>query len=395
MHYDQTQGHSGVHHDQPNNGFTKSGPPSKKSLTPIWFLITENILFDEFDNILVCGYGREMGVIDLVSQHPDCEFWLTEIDYPALRLVEKTFQLDLLTNAHVSWENTLIQANLPKEKKAFFDAVIMLLPKGRKLARKLLVEAHQALKPEGNFFLIGSNNEGVQAVCKDATELFGKGSVLAYKKGSRIFKTKKSHTSDLPPAWAVEPGIAPGTWLEFNVQIKDQRFTICSLPGVFSYEHLDEGTELLLHSTNLQPGATILDMGCGNGIIGLYASKLGAASVDMVDSNLYAICAARKNIEVNGLKNITAMPGDLYEAVDKKRYDLVLSNPPFHTGKEVNYQVAQALIHGAYDHLNKKGRLVVVANRFIRYDHWMQEVFKNIEVLSTTSKYHVLSSTKR
>jgi 16S rRNA G1207 methylase RsmC len=68
------------------------------------------------------------------------------------------------------------------------------------------------------------------------------------------------------------PGIAPGTWVEFSINCSNHVFTIRCLPGVFSIDHLDEGTEMLLNTIEIVPGTRVLDVGCGYGIIGLCAS---------------------------------------------------------------------------------------------------------------------------
>jgi 16S rRNA (guanine1207-N2)-methyltransferase len=76
------------------------------------------------------------------------------------------------------------------------------------------------------------------------------------------------------------------------------------------------------------------------------------------------------------------------------KYDLILSNPPFHAGYEVDYQIAQAMIIQAYDALYSGGKLIIVANRFIRYMNLIKDVFGNVSILNESEKYHVLSGLK-
>jgi 16S rRNA (guanine1207-N2)-methyltransferase len=166
------------------------------------------------------------------------------------------------------------------------------------------------------------------------------------------------------------------------------------LPGVFSSDRLDDGTRLLLSRLEVLPGARLLDLGCGYGLIGLIAAQNGATSVDMVDTNLLAVAAAQANLELYGIQNAQAFPSDALEAVLDRRYTHVVTNPPFHLGHSVDYQVTQAFIHQAWQVLEPGGQLLLVANKFIRYDLEMTPLFKHVERLAETNRYQLLSARK-
>ncbi len=200
--------------------------------------------------------------------------------------------------------------------------------------------------------------------------------------------------NDLNPDWTRAAGIEPHSWVEFSISLKEHPYTIRSLPGIFSFDHLDEGTEMLLTTAQISPGAKVLDAGCGYGIIGLFAAVNGAAMVHLVDNNLLAIVASQETLSLNGIRNVQVFAGDLLDPVLPDKYDLILSNPPFHTGMAVDYQVAHALIEASLLTLNPGGQLVLVANRFIRYDRLIKEIFGNSSILSESGKFHVLSGLK-
>ena len=56
--------------------------------------------------------------------------------------------------------------------------------------------------------------------------------------------------------------------------------------------------------------------------------------------------------------------------------------------------MVQALIAESYDMLAPRGRLVLVANRFLPYDRSMERVFGLVETLAQNARYHVLSAAK-
>ena len=66
-------------------------------------------------------------------------------------------------------------------------------------------------------------------------------------------------------------------------------------------------------------------------------------------------------------------------------YSLIISNPPFHSGHEVSLSMTQALVRDAYAALDPGGRLLLVANRFLAYDHAMADAFGDVQVLAKLS----------
>ena len=73
---------------------------------------------------------------------------------------------------------------------------------------------------------------------------------------------------------------------------------------------------------HLSVGATVLDYGCGSGILAIAAAKLGAGAVDGIDVDTQAITASRENAKLN---NVVAR-FDLAEAFTASTYDLVVAN---------------------------------------------------------------------
>ena len=69
-------------------------------------------------------------------------------------------------------------------------------------------------------------------------------------------------------------------------------------------------------------GEKVLDYGCGSGILGIAAAKLGAAGVDAVDNDPVALAVASDNARANGVKLRTCPP----QALTPDRYDLVVAN---------------------------------------------------------------------
>ena len=75
-------------------------------------------------------------------------------------------------------------------------------------------------------------------------------------------------------------------------------------------------------AAHLMPDQSVLDYGCGSGILAIAAARLGASTVVGTDIDLEAIAASRANAERNGVAALFAVP----EAIAPGRFDVVIAN---------------------------------------------------------------------
>lgn len=369
--------------------FTKAGFANWDGISPATNLLAESIMLPPDARVLQLGCGHGALGVALARAVPQGEVLLVDASVTAVTLAAQTLAANGVANARVSGDPL---DELPEA--ASFDVVVLEAPAGRKFARRWLALAGHALKPGGQLYVAGPKAEGIESIISDAKALCGQSSTLAYRDHNRVAVATliEGHPA---PEWTSEPGIAPGTWAEVSVNLAGTRTRIASLAGVFSYDRLDTGTAFLLASAQCRPGERVLDAGCGWGALGIAAARAGAAQVDLIDNSLLAVAAAGRNVADLGLANARALPSDALTAVANERYDLIVTNPPFHTGKAVDYDAAGAFIAGARELLTPRGRLVLVANAFIRYERAMQETFGSVETIAENDRYHVLQSPTR
>lgn len=337
---------------------------------------------DERVLLLGCGNGA-LGVA-LARLLPRGRLTLSDPSIVALRMAAATLAANGLDPAAVTERISLLP-----EGAGSYDRVVILAPRARALGRRWLVEAHALLRPGGVLSLAGANAAGVQPLIADAAALFGGAGVLGYGKGCRVAESLRAAEPPPPPDWASLPGVAPGTWQQITAALPGGPVELLSLPGVFSYDRLDAGTAFLLDHLELPAGARVLDAGCGYGPIGVAAARAGAAHVDMLDSNLLAVAAAAANIERLGLP-ATALASDALDAVAGRSYDLIVSNPPFHAGRQVDTTMAAAFINQGRALLGRGGRMVLVANRFLPYQRLLEPAFRRVARLAESRSYHLL-----
>ncbi len=73
---------------------------------------------------------------------------------------------------------------------------------------------------------------------------------------------------------------------------------------------------------------SVLEVGCGSGIVSLACAKNGA-TVWGVDINPEAVRCARENAERNRLSNARFMASDLFAAIPEQKFDAIVFNPPY------------------------------------------------------------------
>ncbi len=368
---------------------SRPGLPEWGKLRPSTELLAENSDLIPDDFVLLYGCHQGALAVYLARNLSKDHLSITDINHTALEVT----QMNLAANK-INSVKLLSGIELPQELYQKFNDAYIHIPKGRLLTRRWLLQAYDALVVGGSLYIAGSNNSGIQSVLKDVQELFGQGSLLAYKKGNRVAKFIKKSIDEPVPRWAQVPGIVPFTWVEFSISFSNYTFRIRSLPGIFSFDHLDAGTRTLLSVLNIPPAAKVLDVGCGYGILGMYAAASGAGLVHFIDNNLYALACCRETITLNGIKNAEVYAGDLLDPIGTNKYDLILSNPPFHAGHTVDYRITRAMIEQSFHALNPGSQMIIVANRFIRYDPLIKEIFGNVSTLVESGKFHVLSGLK-
>ena len=370
--------------------YSKPGIPDWDVILPAHHLLIEHSKPVPMDHVwcINCGPGALAAAISKNVSLGTCLVSTNDIlTATSTRLTQSASDLHNLTLSSDT-------PTTPQEGESI-DLILMGISKSRDLNRYWLFLAYQSLKPGGRLLIAGANTQGIQSVIKDSGELFNNLAILAYKKGNRVAQFSKMITKNHQlPEWTREPGIAPGTWNSVDIPLSGMTMNLVSLPGVFSSGSLDGGTQLLLSTLADFSGEKVIDVGCGYGVIGIFAATHGAASVDLIDSQFFSIKSCHENIRRCQLSNSKAYCSDLFSAVRDKSYTCVLSNPPFHSGYQVDYQIAHALIRDAHLLLETNGYLQLVANRFIRYARMMAEIFGNVAVIADNSSYHVLVSRK-
>jgi 16S rRNA (guanine1207-N2)-methyltransferase len=272
-----------------------------------------------------------------------------------------------------------------KENQEKFDLLLMYIPKAKIEIEYLLANLTPYLKENADIILVGEKKCGIKSVSTLLT---------AYSDNSNTIDSARHCSVIYAQLNKPVKHFDQQQWVKnYQINISNVSITIRSLPGVFSFGELDAGSELLLNNLPSSLVGQGLDFGCGAGVLSCYLLKQHPQlKLDLIDVNVYALESAKLTLKENNLEaNVFA--SDVFSNVDKQ-YDLLLSNPPFHSGQKTNYDAAETFINQSINFLQKNGRLTIVANKFLRYEPLLMMTYKKYFEEAQNNKFKVLSCLK-
>ncbi|MFI0447360.1 methyltransferase [Actinomadura sp. 6N118] len=214
---------------------------------------------------------------------------------------------------------------------------------------------------------------------------------LAVKKARLIFCTPDPSIPRRPSPW-------PHTYaLPDGIGIASGR-AVVNHAGIFCADRLDIGTRFFLqHLPEGGDYGRIVDLGCGNGVVGM-AAALAHPSADVlfVDESFQAVASAEATFNVNnvGTRDAEFLASDGLATVPAKSADLVLNNPPFHSHQATTDATAWRMFTGARKVLRPGGELWVVGNRHLGYHVKLRRIFGNCTTVAANPKFVILRATR-
>lgn len=264
-------------------------------------------------------------------------------------------------------------------QKGSYQNIIVFLPKSKSRLQYAIDYCCASLQQDGEIWFVGENKGGIKSIAKQAKKLFENSDKSATGKHSAIVSASKPlEAKDFDLQNYYQPQVN-----ELNIQIE-------ALPGVFSQEKLDKGTEILLKNLPRKIKGKVLDFGCGAGVIGCYIQQHREIDeIEMLDDDLLAVKSAQRTIENNKIPYAEAFASNGFNELEE-RYNWIISNPPFHQGVKTHYEVTEQFLGKAKDHLKLSGKLLIVANEFLSYEVILKHHFKMVKEVARENGFKVL-----
>jgi len=320
--------------------------------------------------------------------------------FGALALALQEFNPCVVSDSYLSQQATRLNftANqLPKTKVTLlnsleplhgkFDYVIIKVPKTLAFLEDFLIRLQPIITPDTQVIVAGMVKMLPSSLWKLLEKLIGDTDTsLAKKKARLIFVKPRLQQKILTP---ISPVYYP---------LENTDYSLCNHANVFSRERLDIGTRFLLAHLPYQSQAKdIVDLGCGNGVVGLMlAEKHTQAKLHFVDESFMAMASARENFKqrVHNHNNALFYISHALTEFKTESIDLIVCNPPFHQQNTIGDQIALTMFNQSYKVLKKEGQLWVIGNRHLGYYHQLKKRFRETRVIANNTKFVIICAIK-
>ena len=177
-----------------------------------------------------------------------------------------------------------------------------------------------------------------------------------------------------------------------DLYLNDKKLSFVSDSGVFSNSQIDYGSftflKTLLKENKVE---TLLDVGCGYGILGITLCYFGfTKKATLIDINEKAISLTKENIDNYHLDNVECFVSNGFEKITSK-YAAIVINPPIRAGKEV----INKMFADSVKHLTQNGSLYIVIKKSLGAPSaikYLQTLYANVLILNKDKGYYIIKS---
>lgn len=256
------------------------------------------------------------------------------------------------------------------------DIGLLQIPKSLDLFRHFLHQLSSTLTDDGIVICAFMTKYFTPNWLEITEEYFEDVEQSLARKKSRLLVLKKK--KPLP-----EPSFLNSINYSFSV---DESEELKQYPGVFSSGNIDYATQFLLETISINENeSTVLDLGSGNGVIARSIQRKNPeVELHLMDDSILAIESSKLNLSK---KNTHFHWRNSLKEIPETKFDLIISNPPFHFGHETNIEVSLKLFSEVAEALKPAGRFVCVANQHLNYKVHLDKLFKTVEILSQNKKF--------
>ncbi len=286
------------------------------------------------------------------------------------------------------------------------DLIVLKIPRTHAYLDYILYYVSKAMAATNVTFLSGAM---VKMITSSVITLFDEHfcdtkTTLAKKKARLVTAQTTCDNSDKKPYSSIR-----------SITDKGLPFTLNNFPNVFCRDQIDIGARFFLeHLPSLEQGQKIIDLGCGNGVLGLSILKryidsnteLNAVptKVIFVDESYMAIASAKASsseLLTSKLSDLVEFHVDhcllqfLSDDSNHNSIDKIVCNPPFHQQSSILDDIAWQMFLDSKKALKRGGELLVVGNRHLNHRAKLAKLFGGCTIVATNNKFTVFSAIKR
>ena len=263
--------------------------------------------------------------------------------------------------------------------------VLIKVPKSLALLEDQLIRLKPLLTEHSRVIVAGMVKTMPSSLWKMLERIIGPTETSLAQKKARLIEV------NVDPLLPLPENPYPRRWT-----LEGTAFEITNLSNVFSRERLDIGTRFLLQNLPRTEGPLeVIDLGCGNGLLGLMAAQQNTETrLSFVDESYMAIASARVNFKQLDptLQRAKFYLGNGLAEFEKNVADLILCNPPFHQSHAIGDTVALSMFRRSAGVLRDGGEMWVVGNRHLDYHRKLKRWFSLVDVVTSNKKFVILKA---
>lgn len=269
-----------------------------------------------------------------------------------------------------------------------YPLVLVLPPRQRDEARALFAQALARLQPGGIVVASMANDAGAKSGEADLAHIAGPVASRSKHK-CRVFWAQPapgSGDAELAAQWRA---------LDAPRKVAGGRFL--SRPGVFAWDRIDAASALLAEYLPGDLAGRAADLGAGHGYLSveLLQRCAGITAIDLYEAEARALELARENLAPFASQAAIDFRWHDVTAGLPQRYDVIVSNPPFHAqGSTARPDIGRAFIAAAAQALAPGGRLWLVANRHLPYEQVLDASFGSVRIVAQRDGFKVVEAVK-
>jgi 16S rRNA G1207 methylase RsmC len=287
-----------------------------------------------------------------------------------------------------------------------YDLVIIKIPKTLGLLEDQLSRLKAHINADTTIIASAMSKHIHTSTLKTFEKFIGTTTTSRATKKARLIFAKNDNESAYPSP--------------FPKIVKDNELyvSLSNHANVFAKDKLDIGTRFLIEQLKRCPSSKhIVDLGCGNGALGIMAQRVQPqAHISFIDESYGAVKSAQESYKLESErvsddinnesdsdsenKNLTSSfyHSDCFKQFDateaESKVDLILCNPPFHQNHSIGDHIAWEMFKQSHEQLESEGEIWVVGNRHLGYHVKLAKLFGNCETVASNKKFVILVSKK-
>jgi len=266
------------------------------------------------------------------------------------------------------------------QSEILHDLIVISFPKSKAELKFTFAMICEYLSENATVIIVGENKGGIKSANKLTSHFLSYCNKLDAARHCILFQGEFNN---------IKQSFNLDDWYKYyTLKIAGIQIKIASLPGVFSQDGLDKGTELLLNNLPEKLTGKVLDFGCGAGVIACFiGKKYNNSQLTLIDISALALQSAERTLAVNGLQADIFPSNSLAKITDK--YQHIVSNPPFHQGLKTHYVATESFLNDIKAYITNKGSITIVANSFLRYQPIMEKSIGKTQVITKAKGFTI------